>query len=444
LLLLLVLTNSFIILAQVPQAIHYQAVLRGNANWILVNQPVNLRISIISDSITGPVIYKETHISTTNLYGLVNISIGNGTVLTGDFCSIKWGSGAHFIKIEADTSNGSNYLDMGTSQILSVPYALYADKSGDSSLWSATQDGTVYYEEGSVGIGTSTVDTNAMLQVTGSIRSDQPFIHNGDLGISDTTNLVTDYDLVNDSLKYRTLIFSGGILVYMSEKSDWTDTIGEYLISFNCGELLNDIRDGQSYATVLIGTQCWMAENLNVGTRINSTAGLYNIFEQTDNGILEKYCYNNDPSQCDIYGGLYEWPESMQYSTVESAQGLCPDGWHLPTDGEWTELADQLGGWSIAGGKMKTTGTVQGGTGLWYEPNTAATNESGFSGLPGGHRYFGNAEFHNKGLITNFWSSTQDINSMRWRRSLTNNLASLYRSTMNYADAYSIRCLKND
>jgi uncharacterized protein (TIGR02145 family) len=119
-----------------------------------------------------------------------------------------------------------------------------------------------------------------------------------------------------------------------------------------------------------------MAENLNVGTKINSTSDGQ---LQTDNEILEKYCYNNDIANCNIYGGMYEWNEAMQYDTTEGAQGICPDGWHIPTDAEWTTLTTFLGGESVAGGKMKEAGFAH-----WYSPNTGATNESGFTGLPGG------------------------------------------------------------
>ena len=84
--------------------------------------------------------------------------------------------------------------------------------------------------------------------------------------------------------------------------------------------------EGQTYNTVQIGDQCWLKENLNVGIKINSNSG---GFQQTDNGTNEKYCYYNDEANCAIYGGLYEWPEAMQYMTTEGAQGICPQGWQI-------------------------------------------------------------------------------------------------------------------
>jgi len=134
--------------------------------------------------------------------------------------------------------------------------------------------------------------------------------------------------------------------------------------------------EGNIYNTVLIGNQCWIAENMNVGIMIPGTTN------QIDNGILEKHCYGDNPSNCNIYGGLYQWNEMMQYSQQLGAQGICPAGWQIPAFDDWQWLATILV--ENNGGKIKTTGTIEAGTGLWYAPNTLATNSSGFSALPGG------------------------------------------------------------
>ncbi len=209
--------------------------------------------------------------------------------------------------------------------------------------------------------------------------------------------------------------------------------------SFTCGDDL--VYEGQSYATVLIDTQCWMAENLNVGTKINS---LGSGFHQTDNETIEKYCYNNDITYCDTYGGLYEWPEAMQYGTTEGAQGICPVGWHFPTDGEWTILTDFLGGETVAGGKMKSTGTIEDGTGLWHEPNEGATNESGFTGFPGGNRDWGEGDFWDLGLLGGFWSSSQYDTVDAWLRTLSKYHTVVTRYDDSKESGLSLRCLKDD
>ncbi len=160
--------------------------------------------------------------------------------------------------------------------------------------------------------------------------------------------------------------------------------------------------------------------------------------------FIEKYCYDNLDENCDTYGGLYEWTEAMQYVTTEKAQGICAVGWHIPTDGEWTTLSDYLGGSTVAGGKMKSTGTIEGTTGLWYSPNTDATNESGFKGFPGGFRDFGDGYFYILGDDSDFWSSSQYSTSNAWSRYLYSTSAYVGRSNYDKDYGLSVRCLKDD
>jgi uncharacterized protein (TIGR02145 family) len=208
-----------------------------------------------------------------------------------------------------------------------------------------------------------------------------------------------------------------------------------YPITWSCGDQLVDIRDGKTYETLPIGTQCWMKQNLNIGIRIAGTS------TQTNNGTIEKYCYNNSESNCNVYGGLYQWNEMMQYSTFEGVQGICPTGWHVPTDAEWTVLSTYLGGETVAGGKMKTTGTIEAGTGLWYSPNTGATNESGFSGLPAGGYYSGS--FSDQGSYSDFWSATQYSSGGSWGRYLDCSNGALARGSYSQSNGLSVRCLKD-
>ncbi len=200
---------------------------------------------------------------------------------------------------------------------------------------------------------------------------------------------------------------------------------------------------GQVYNTVQIGSQCWFRENLNIGMKIPPT------FNQTDNSLIEKYCYDDLETDCGVYGGLYQWAELVQYlngatntgswSPVPSVhvQGLCPQGWHIPSDDEWTVLANQLGGESVAGGKLKETGTVH-----WWDPNVA-TNESGFTALGCGHRTPEGA-FIVLHQYTNYWSSTESAATSAWSRALGHWSGELWHD-VNYekTKGFSVRCLKN-
>ena len=170
---------------------------------------------------------------------------------------------------------------------------------------------------------------------------------------------------------------------------------------------------------VVIGNQEWMAENL----AYSPSSGNY-------------WAYDNDDANVEIYGYLYDW---------ETDLNVCPAGWHLPSDEEWTELTDYLGGSSVAGGKLKATGTIETGTGLWYDPNTGATNETGFTALSGGGRDFSNGTFSFIGVNGSWWSATMSTTSSAWQRSMGYNRSNVFRS-LGYGNlelGISVRCLRN-
>ncbi len=217
----------------------------------------------------------------------------------------------------------------------------------------------------------------------------------------------------------------------------WTNVRGEFV----CGDLVPDV-DGNIYNTILIGTQCWMKENLNIGTMIVGSS------DQTDNATIEKYCYDNSAANCDTYGGLYQWNEMMGYATTEGVQGICPAGWHLPTDAEWITLEEEVEsttgvnwnttGWrgTDAGGNLKETGTSH-----WASPNTGATNSSGFTGRPGGYRGT-DGSFSSLANDTHFWSSSEN-GLDAWYRILYYGNAQVYRSSIIQAAGFSVRCLRD-
>ena len=123
---ILLVSISLCTYSQTPQAFNYQAVLRDDTGNVIANQEVSLQFSIMAGSVDGTPIYQETHFTKTNQFGLVNLQIGNGMVSTGSFSLINWGDNIHFLQIAMDNTGGTNFTVMGTSQLLSVPYALHA------------------------------------------------------------------------------------------------------------------------------------------------------------------------------------------------------------------------------------------------------------------------------------------------------------------------------
>jgi uncharacterized protein (TIGR02145 family) len=219
---------------------------------------------------------------------------------------------------------------------------------------------------------------------------------------------------------------------------------------FLCGTTVADI-DGNTYNTVLIGTQCWTKENLKV-TKYNDGTPIPDETANTTGwgGGLDRAArsdYTGEASYIATYGYLYNW-----YAATDSRK-ICPAGWHVPTDGDWTPLiqfivptetvsATAVGTQSTtAGGKMKTTGDNIAGTGLWNSPGTG-DNSSGFSALPGGYRVSAGS-FQNIRGIAFFWSATESAINSAWSRSLYDSIDNLNRDNSNKSVGSSVRCLKD-
>ena len=182
------------------------------------------------------------------------------------------------------------------------------------------------------------------------------------------------------------------------------------------GSTFTDPRDGKVYQTVDIGDQEWMAENL----AYVPSSGNY-------------WAYENYNANVETYGYLYDW---------QTALNVCPTGWHLPSDEEWVELTVYLGGSSIASGKLKATGTIEAGTGLWYNPNTGATNETGFTALPGGyHDYYDH--FHDVGYYGYWWSATERDANSAYSRRMYYDYSDVSCYSYEKELGFSVRCLRD-
>jgi uncharacterized protein (TIGR02145 family) len=191
--------------------------------------------------------------------------------------------------------------------------------------------------------------------------------------------------------------------------------------------------NGNIYKTVTIGKQVWMAENYRaISYRDNTPIAKVTNNTQWSSLTTGAYCwYSNDSATYSkVYGALYNW------KTIESSK-LCPTGWHVPTKAEYDTLATFLGGANLAGGKMKETGTSH-----WNNPNTGATNSSGFTGLPGGYRNIAGVT-DNLGSFGYYWTSTQNSATDAFHKLLSNSAADLYDQPTNKNNGYSVRCLND-
>jgi uncharacterized protein (TIGR02145 family) len=202
------------------------------------------------------------------------------------------------------------------------------------------------------------------------------------------------------------------------------------------GPNITDV-DGNSYKTVTIGEQTWMAENLKT-SKYNDGTEIPNILDNTQwkkNTTGAWSYYNNDAAKNAKYGKLYNW-----YAVSKRTNGnknICPTGWHVPTDDEWAVLTDYLGGYQLAGGKMKEVGTTS-----WNSPNIDDTNTSLFTGLPGGNRYY-NGDYSAIGYYGYWWSSSELNTTNAWLRVLGFNSGSAHRGSYNKKYGFSVRCLRD-
>ena len=192
--------------------------------------------------------------------------------------------------------------------------------------------------------------------------------------------------------------------------------------------------DGNTYSVVTIGSQCWMGENLKT-SRFRDGSAIAEVTDDTEwkDQLTPAFCwYNNDNSNEATYGKLYNW------FAIEDARGVCPEGWHVPSDAEFAVLTKYLGSADdVAGGRLKEEGTTH-----WEAPNVLASNSSGFTGLPGGMR-FQEGQFDHMGKNGLFWSSRRESTSLAFYLTLTYNSAATYRTYIYKRSGFSCRCVKD-
>ena len=518
---------SATVFAQAPQSFKYQAVARNASGEVIANQKVGFQISILQGSESGTTVYTETHVDSTNQFGLVTLEIGTGTT-TDDFTAIDWGNDTYFIQIEIDASGGTSYVLIGTSQLLSVPYSLHAktaenltgtvtetdplftawDKTTGINItesqisdldhftttdetdpvYTASQaanitpsditnlgnlSGTNTGDQDISGISTnatsistnaSDITTNATAIALNTAKDTTGIYHDNRTALDAVSGTNTgDQDItamthtnrtaldavsgVNTGDQTLATILTGNTsagsnkITNLADPTTAQDAATKSYVEQIKAEIFTQIAggtvtdsDGNAYNTVKIGDQVWMAENLKT-TKYND--GMTAIPLVTDNTAWSNlstpgYCWydNDEATYGDTYGALYNW------YTVYTGN-LCPTGWHVPSDADWTTLTTYLGGVSVAGGKLKETGTSH-----WNSPNTGATNESGFTALPGGDRYL-DGLFYDVGDIGSWWSSTEYAPPHAFFRYLGYDDANVGGNYTNKKYGFSVRCVRD-
>jgi uncharacterized protein (TIGR02145 family) len=279
-----------------------------------------------------------------------------------------------------------------------------------------------------------------------------------------TRQIATEYLSIKDSTPVQTGVwYAGAHSTLVSNTGNWVFTPppapaphplnindkfkinsrfklnGTLASAFACGDTLTDTRDSKTYATVQIGSQCWMRQNINVGTL---TAGVN--AQGTDcpsASAIEKYCYDDSEANCTTYGGLYQWNQAMCGSTTVGATGICPTGWHIPTHDEYTALERAV----CTSGSCATDFPYDISTTSLRGTNEGTTlktvNSSSFSALMSGYRST-DGTFAYVDVTTVPWSSLQS-SSNAWYRKLDTDATGVYRLTASKAFGFSVRCVKD-
>jgi uncharacterized protein (TIGR02145 family) len=361
--------------AQAPQKMSYQAVIRNSSNALVTSTAVGMQISILQGSSSGSAVYVETHTPTTNANGLVSIEIGAGTVASGTFSAIDWSAGPYYIKTETDPAGGVDYKVTGVSQLLSVPYAQYAESSATSSESATIKQNIKILEDNLISAGT-----------------------------------------------YK----------------------------------LADIT-GNQYNVVKIGTQVWMKENLKT-TKYNDGTSIPNVtadatWEAATTGAYSDY--SNTPDNSTTNGRLYNWfvVDNNPSTKVASNGGknVCPAGWHVPTDAQWTKLTDYLtangngyqgSGIDIGKSMAATSGWNTWGTAGTVGNDQATNNSSGFTALAGGFRT-NTGPYYYLGEMTYWWCSTENELTSGFTRYMFYNNDRTYNGSSEKKNGFAVRCLRD-
>jgi uncharacterized protein (TIGR02145 family) len=443
------------VFAQSPEKISYQAVIRNTGGELVASHAVGVLISILHDSPTGDLIYTEAQTSSTNENGLLSIEIGSLVSLAG----IDWSDGPYYIKTDIDPAGGTSYTITGTSQLLSVPYALHANTASGY-----TETDPLFATSSANGIAAANINNWNTAYDWGD-HSEAGYSLTGH---THSANDVGAVGLTGDQTITGIKTFTGTVSVptpvndqdavtkeYVDALQNQITALENKLIS---GGLLLKDADGNIYSYINIGTRTWMVENLRT-TKYNDGTEIPLVTNMTDWGHISTpgYCWfnNNEDTYGSVYGVLYNWFAIS--TTTNGGKNVCPTGWHVPTHAEWTALETYLiangynydgttTGNKIAKSMAATTNwTSSGITGV--PGNTdypGKRNILGFTGLPGGFRNAAGGFFqiNNYGI---WWSSVvHDTDpSKSWARGINHDVVELIEYADNKKSGFSVRCLKD-
>lgn len=432
---MLFLSGILLAIGQVPYKFSFQAVVRDNNNQLMHNQTVGVRVSILEGAANGNAVYMETHTGQTDAHGVLTLQVGDGNVQVGSMSDVHWGTASNYIRTEIDPQGGTNYTITSAQQLVSVPYALYAQKAGNG--FSGNYNDLI-----------NKPNVPIVPSIVSAFYNDAHYLTEAQLyAIIDS--LLAPYIFTIDSL--NNLVTAQASLINALANAIDTLSNGD----FRCGIYKVSDFDGNEYHTIQLGNQCWTRENMR--TMHFSNGMPIPIGSTTD--YATPYCYypNNQSVNMQTYGLLYNWAAVMNgaftsASSPSGVQGICPNGWHLPSESEWGELINyistldsamcDLNNANLSKAIASTTGWVSSSEPCAVGNEPWNNNVSGFTALPAGY-YNG---FHNSfGTSACFWTATEVNNANAYQFSLLHNSAQLNAPETGFSksNAMSVRCVLN-
>jgi len=436
------------VFAQAPEKMSYQAVVRDASNVLVTSQTVGMQISILQGSASGTAVYVETQTPTTNANGLVSIEIGAGTVVSGDFNSIDWANGPYFIKTETDLNGGANYTITGTSQLLSVPYALHA-KTAETVTGGITETDPVFSAwDKSTGISITEsqisdlgnyIETetdpavSANFDFTGASTGDL-LQYDGTKWVKVTPNYLTSYTETDPSVPTGT---QTGEMLYWNG-SEWIT-----VAAGNEGQVLTFIGGVPTWKTQLKDGEVenpttgkiWMDRNLGasqVATSSTDSAAYGDLYQWgrgsdghqiRTSGTTATLATSDTPGHGNfitIGSSPYDWRNPQNDNLWQGVSGTnnpCPSGYRLPTEAEW-EAERQS----------------------WSSNDAAGAFASPLKLPVAGYRSYSNGSLNNVGSYGGYWSSAV---SGSYARRLRFDSSNAYMGSDGRAGGYSVRCIKD-
>ena len=400
--------------AQAPQGFNYQATVRNSSGDLIVNTNVYFKFNVIQGSQTAVPIFTETHYVPTDDLGQVNLVIGQGTVNTGAFSELDWSLGSYYLGIELDT--GSGYVAMGTTQLLSVPYALYAENSGNSTP--------------------TTPNLEAVLAENNSANDQQ---------IKDLQDPTEAQDAVTKNYTYSKAEVDALLANLQSQIDDLESDDGSGIVTD---------QEGNTYDYLTYGNQVWTVENAEMITYRDGTE-IPQVTADTEwlNLTTGAWCYqNNDLTK----GKLYNWYAVAGIHDNDPNtpnKEFAPEGWHVPSDAEWTTLEEHL----IANGH-NYDGTTEGNKIAKAMASTTGWNSSTAEGAPGNDQSLNNSSDFNafpsvgrdrsfsfgpSGNLLVFWSSSEENSDRAWMRNLFDADNALIRFNLEKQDGNDVRFVRD-